>query len=233
MSIYDALQPLPVCHAPLSPLRFLDRAETYFGDRIGLISGDTRLSWAEIADRIRRFANALKQLGVERGDTVSVIAPNGAAIFEAHFAVPMAGAVLNNINVRLDAETVTYILEHCEARVLLVDTEFSQLAREAVSAMASPPILIDIVDANGPGGERIGTTDYETMLAAASSSTPRAPPASPRASSTTIATPSSNRSATPSPGMSGPIRSRCGRCRSSTPMAGAACGRWRVWARPM
>lgn len=178
MSIYDALQPLPVCHAPLSPLRFLDRAETYFGDRIGLISGDTRLCWAEIAGRVRRFANALKELGVERGDTVSVIAPNGAAIFEAHFAVPMAGAVLNNINVRLDVETVTYILEHCEARVLLVDTEFSQLAREAVSSMARPPILIDIVDAGGPGGERISTTDYETMLAAASAEPPAFEPAS-------------------------------------------------------
>lgn len=178
MSIYDVMAPQPACHTPLSPLRFLDRAEGYFGGRIGLISGDVQLSWAEIARRIRRFANALKELGVGRGDTVSVLAPNGIAIYEAHFAVPMAGAVLNNINVRLDVDTVTYILDHCEARVLLVDTEFSALARRAVSAMAKPPVLIDIVDAAGPGGERIGTTDYESMLAAASAEPPPAEPAS-------------------------------------------------------
>ena len=168
MSIYDTMEPQSGSHTPLTPLRFLDRAESYFGDRIGLVSGDTQLRWAEIAQRVRRFAGALKELGIGRGDTVSVLAPNGVAIYEAHFAVPMAGAVLNTINVRLDAESVAYILQHCEARVLLVDTEFSELAREAVSILAKPPILIDIVDAAGPGGERIGTTDYESLLAGAS-----------------------------------------------------------------
>lgn len=165
MSIYDDLAVNPACHTPLSPLRFLQRGERYFGDRIGLISGDCQLTWREIASRSRRLASALKRRGIGHGDTVSLLAPNGVGIFEAHFGVPMSGAVLNNINVRLEVPTFAYILEHCEAKVLLVDTEFGALAKAAVTRLANPPLIIDIVDHSGPGGEPVGQTDYESLLA--------------------------------------------------------------------
>jgi len=165
MSIYDELPVQPANHTPLSPLRFLERAQGYFADRIAVVAGERQLTWREIASRSKRLASALKRHGVERGDTVSVLAPNGLEIFEAHFGVPMCGAVLNNINTRLEAATVAYILEHCEAKVLLVDSEFGALAKAAAAGLANPPLLVDIVDPSAAPGERVGALDYEGLLA--------------------------------------------------------------------
>ncbi|MFG1265876.1 AMP-binding protein [Xanthobacter aminoxidans] len=165
MSIYDDLPLDRVCHAPLTPLRFLDRAEQYFADRTSVVSGEIALTWRETAARCRRLASALARRGVGPGDTVSVLAPNGLAIYEAHFGVPMTGAVLNAVNTRLEPETVAYILAHCEAKVLLVDTEFSELARQALATLAQPPLVVDIADPGGPGGARIGSIEYEDLLA--------------------------------------------------------------------
>ena len=110
---------------------------------------------------------ALAALGVGRGDTVAVMAPNIPEAFEAHFGVPMAGAVLNALNIRLDPETIAFILGHGEAKVLLTDTEFAPVVKEALARLERKPIVVDICDPAGPGGERLGEIDYETFLAGA------------------------------------------------------------------
>jgi len=165
VSIYDDMPVSPVSTTPLTPLRFLNRAARYHGDRVGLVHGDESWTWREIDVRCRRLASALVARGVKRGDTVSVLAPNGPAIFEAQFGVPMTGAVLNNINVRLEPATLAFILNHNEAKVLFVDIEFSSLVSAALPSVQSPPIIIDIVDPQATGGERIGALDYDALLA--------------------------------------------------------------------
>lgn len=164
MSIYDDMAPSAASTTPLTPLRFLARGARYYGDRIGLISGEVERTWRQIDERCRRFASSLIARGVRRGDTVSVLAPNGAAIFEAHFSVPMTGAVLNNINVRLEPATLAFILNHNEAKVLLVDTEYNALVSEALRDVKKLPIVIDIVDTQADGGQRIGEADYEQLV---------------------------------------------------------------------
>src|SRR6202008_456861 len=100
-----------------------------------------------------------------RGDTVALMAPNLPEAFEAHFGVPMSGAVLNALNIRLDPETIAFILAHGEAKVLLTDTEFAPVIAAALARLDRKPIMIDICDATGPGGERLGEIDYEEFLA--------------------------------------------------------------------
>jgi fatty-acyl-CoA synthase len=150
---------------PLSPVGFLLRAAAVYPDRPAVVYGERRYSWRQARDRCRRLAAALAAQGVGRGDTVAVLAPNVPEAFEAHFGVPMAGAVLNALNIRLDPETVAFILEHGEAKVLVADTEFAPLVGAALARMARKPLVIDICDAAGPGGARSGTMDYETFLA--------------------------------------------------------------------
>ena len=122
-------------------------------------------NWGEVADRCRRLAAALSRRGVTKGDTVALIAPNIPEALECALAVPMLGAVLNANNVRLDAATLGYILRHGEATVLLVDTEFSGIAREAARLSERALLIIDIEDAEGPGGARIGALTYEALIA--------------------------------------------------------------------
>jgi len=151
-------------HQPLTVLRFLDRAADVFPDRTAVIHGDIRYSWAEYADRCRRLGRALVGAGVERGDTVAIIASNIPAMLEAQFGVPMSGGVLNCINVRLEPSAMAFILQHSEARVLLVDQMFADVAREAV---AQSGMQIDVIDIRGddvPDAERVGLIDYEDFL---------------------------------------------------------------------
>jgi len=151
---------------PLSPIGFLDRAALVYPDRASLIHGQRRDTWRETAVRCRQLASALGQQGVERGDVVAIIAPNVPALYEAHFAVPMAGATLLALNTRLDADTTAYILEHSQAKVLFCDREFSRLIQSALKRMAHAPIVIDIEDALYEGeGEAIGLETYESFLA--------------------------------------------------------------------
>jgi fatty-acyl-CoA synthase len=164
VSIYDDMPLSPASNTPLTPLRFLDRASRYHGDKVGLVHGEDSWTWREIDERCRRLASALIARGVSRGDTVSVLAPNGPAIFEAHFGVPMTGAVLNNINVRLEPATLAFILNHNEAKFLLVDVEYSAVVKAALPDVASPPTIIDIVDPHANCGERIGALDYEALI---------------------------------------------------------------------
>ena len=148
----------------LSPLSFLERAAFVYPNKLALINGALRQTWGETYKRCVRFASALAQRGVGLGDTVAVIAPNGQAMFEAHFAVPMCGAVLNAINTRLDAETIAFILQHGEAKVLLVDKEFSETVQRALGQMAERPLVVGIDDAEYLEGSLIGELDYEALL---------------------------------------------------------------------
>ncbi len=150
--------------APLTPLSFLVRAAAVFPDRVSAIHGERRFVWAETYARCRRLAGALARRGIGKGDCVAVLAPNVPALLEAHFGVPMAGAVLNAINTRLDAETIAYILEHGEARLLLVDREFSAVAADALGRLRRRPAAIDIDDPLAPEGGPVGEGDYESLL---------------------------------------------------------------------
>lgn len=150
---------------PLTPLRFLHRTADVYPDRVAIVHGSLRQTWSQTRERCMRLASALVRLGVRPGDTVSVLAPNTPAMLEAHFGVPLAGAVLNAINCRLDAQGVAFILRHGESRVLLVDREFAPLAQRALAGLPNPPRIIDIEDAEAPQGPSIGETDYETFLA--------------------------------------------------------------------
>ena len=169
-SIYDrGLDRNAANHAPLTPLGFLERAATVYPHKTAVIHGERRCDYAELYRRCRRLASALRARGIGVGDTVSVMAPNVPALLEAHYGVSMAGAVLNAINVRLDAAGLAFILGHCGAKLLIADTEFSQVVGGALDRMADPPPVIDVDDPlrrADVGGRRLGDTDYEAFLEA-------------------------------------------------------------------
>jgi len=157
-------------YVALTPLQFLDRSAHVFPDGLSIIHGELRYRWSETADRCRRLASALNSLGVGRGDTVAIIAPNVPAMYEAHFGVPLSGAVLNTINTRLDSATIAYILEHGEAKVVLVDTEFGEAVEQALEKISRDIIVVDIVDSEyisqaDAREKTIGQIDYEGLLA--------------------------------------------------------------------
>jgi fatty-acyl-CoA synthase len=154
----------PANYVPLSPLSFLERAASVYPKRLSIVHGSQRFTWTETYARCRRLASALKRRGIGKGDTVAIMAPNIPAMAEAHFGVPMAGAVLNALNYRLDAATIAFILEHGEAKALITDTEFAPVIKEALRLSRKRLLVIDVADAQGPGGERLGETDYETFL---------------------------------------------------------------------
>jgi fatty-acyl-CoA synthase len=164
-TIYDTgLERNAANYVPLSPLSFLPRTASVYPDRTAVIHGDVRRSWRETHERCRRLASALARRGIGLGDTVAVMAANTPELMEAHFGVPMAGAVLNALNTRLDAATIAFILEHGEARLLIADREFSATVSAALSRMDSPPPVIDIDDPLGSGGDLLGEMDYEAFL---------------------------------------------------------------------
>jgi len=160
----DFLRPRPANHVALSPLSFLRRAAQAHPDRIAVVYGQQRRSWAETERRAQRLASALVARGVGRGDTVAVMAANTPELYEAHFGVPMAGAILAALNIRLDAATIAYVLEHSGAKVLITDREFSKIVKPALAMLAHPPLVVDILDPEAEG-ERLGTLDYEALLA--------------------------------------------------------------------
>jgi fatty-acyl-CoA synthase len=155
----------PANYVPLTPIAFLLRSASVYPNRLAVTHGERRYSWREALERCRRLAGALVARGIGRGDTVALMAPNIPEAFEAHFGVPMAGAVLNALNVRLDPETIAFILGHGEAKVLITDTEFAPVIGPALARLERRPIVIDIADPTGPGGERVGKMDYEAFLA--------------------------------------------------------------------
>ena len=155
-------------YAPLTPLTFLDWSAEVYPGRPAVVHGARRFTWAQTRERCCRLASALSARGVRRGDTVSVVAANTPEMVEAHFGVPMTGAVLNAINTRLDAPTIAYILDHAQARVLITDREFSPVVADALRQCEARPLVVDIDDPEYDGpGERLGDEDYEALLAGA------------------------------------------------------------------
>jgi fatty-acyl-CoA synthase len=152
-------------YTPLTPLTFLERAATVYPHRPSMIHGAVRHTWGETYARCRRLASALVRHGIGRDDVVAVMAPNIPAMAEAHFGVPMAGAVLNTLNTRLDAATLAFMLRHGGAKVLLTDTEFAPVIGAALAQLDNPPLVVDITDAAVPDGRRLGPVDYESFLA--------------------------------------------------------------------
>lgn len=150
--------------APLTPLSFLERTADVFPDRTAWIHGADSASYAEFRKRCRRFASALVKRGIEPGDTVAVVLPNTPPMLEAHYGVPMAGAVLNSINVRLEPQTIAYILEHGGAKILLTDSAFAPAVQSALETLETPPLVVDVVDVMDVG-ERLGELTYDDLLA--------------------------------------------------------------------
>lgn len=150
--------------APLTPLSFIERSASVYPDRISVIHGETRYTWAETYQRCCLLASALTRMGIGEGDTVSFMGANTPETFEAHFGVPMTGAVLNALNVRLDAKAIAFILDHAETKVLFTDREYSDTIKAALELVAHKPVVIDIDDPYFSGGELLGEKNYEDML---------------------------------------------------------------------
>jgi len=150
---------------PLTPLSFIERTARVFPDHTAVVHGETQRSWAETYQRCIKLASALNRRGINKGDTVAVMLPNIPASLEAHFGVPMCGAVLNALNIRLDAKTIAFILDHAEAEVLLTDKEFAPIINEALSLCKAKPLVIDVDDALAPDGDLLGEIEYEAFLA--------------------------------------------------------------------
>src|SRR6201990_342867 len=150
---------------PLTPLTFLERAAGVFPDRPAVIHGTQRFTYAELYARARRLASALAEKGIGRGDTVSVMLANTPAMIEAHYGVPMTGAVLNTLNTRLDAAILAFTLDHAETKVLIADREFSKVIKEALGLAKVKPRVIDYDDPEYAGpGERLSDMEYEEFL---------------------------------------------------------------------
>jgi fatty-acyl-CoA synthase len=150
-------------YVPMTPLDFLRRAAAIYPGKTAVIHGEWRLTWGQVHDRSRALASGLARLGVGYGEVVSIISPNTPAMIEAHFGVPGAGAVLNTINIRLDAPTIAYILDHAETKVLLVDTAFAEVAKAALALAQTRPRIVEIDDlGKGPAG--LGEIEYEAFL---------------------------------------------------------------------
>ena len=168
MSIYDTnLDKNAANYQPLTPLSFLARSAAVYPEHIAIIHGESRTSYAQFYKRARQLGSALSKAGIRKGETVSVLLANTPAMLECHYGVPMAGAVLNTLNTRLDAATIGFSLDHAEAKFLIVDKEFSALAKSSIQLTKGPhPVLIDYVDPEYPvDGERLGSIDYESFLA--------------------------------------------------------------------
>ena len=150
---------------PLTPLSFIERTARVFPDHTAVVHGETQRSWTETYQRCIKLASALNRRGINKGDTVAVMLPNVPASLEAHFGVPMCGAVLNTLNIRLDAKTIAFILDHGEAEALLTDKEFAPIVNEALSLCKAKPLVIDVDDALAPDGELLGEIEYEAFLA--------------------------------------------------------------------
>src|ERR1700730_2824514 len=152
-------------YVPLSPLSFIARSAAVYPDHVSAVYEGRVFSWAETYARCRRFASYLASRNIGAGDTVAAMLPNIPAMNELHFAVPMAGAVLNALNIRLDAASIAFQLDHGGAKIILVDPEFTGVIAEALSVMSGPkPLVIDVDDAAFAGGKRIGELEYEEAL---------------------------------------------------------------------
>ncbi len=165
-SIYDwGLDKNKANFVAMSPIDFIKRSAEVYPKKTAIIHEKYTQTWEETYKRCRQFASALKKKGVKKGDTVAVMLPNIPAMVESHFSIPMIGAVLNTLNIRLDSESISFILQHGEAKVILVDREFSEVIANAVLRMEEPPMIINVEDSAYDGqGETIGDLFYEELL---------------------------------------------------------------------
>ncbi|RYE16998.1 MAG: acyl-CoA synthetase, partial [Sphingobacteriales bacterium] len=152
-------------YVPLTPLSFLSRTAGIYPDHPAIVYGDVRRNWAETYVRCKKLASALERAGVGVGDTVAVMLPNIPAMFEVHFAVPVTGAVLNTLNIRLDDKTIGFMLQYAEAKVVITDMEFSEVMKGALAIMENQPIVINVNDPACTTGSMIGDMEYEAFLA--------------------------------------------------------------------
>src|SRR5512138_1012003 len=151
--------------AALTPVTFLRRAAAVYSEKTAVVHGSQRFTYAQFHERACRLASALRRRGLKRGDCVAIMSPNTPPMLEAHYGVPMMGGVLNSLNIRLDARTIAFILEHGEAKVLLTDREFSPVIRQALAMTKARPLVVDIDDPLAESGELIGDLTYEALLA--------------------------------------------------------------------
>ena len=170
-SEYDRLGKIAANFQPLTPLVFLERSAATFPDHVAIVHGASRVGYREFYARCRRLASALARRGIGKGDTVSVMLANTPPMLEAHYGVPMTGAVLHAINTRLDAAVIAFQLDHAESKLVIVDREFSAVMADALSRTSLKPLVMDFDDPEFPAdapakkGERFGTLDYEALLA--------------------------------------------------------------------
>jgi len=151
-------------YTPLSPLTFIERAAAVYPARAAIVYRELEQNWAETYRRCRRFASALRRHGIGPDDTVALMLPNVPAMCEAHFAVPMAGAVIHGLNIRLDADAIAFQLQHGQAKILFTDREFSATIEAALDQLDDRPLVIDVDDPAFEGGKCIGEMDYEAFL---------------------------------------------------------------------
>jgi len=177
-AIYDLDLPKnPANYRPLTPLTFLERAADVYPDHVAIIHGTLRRTYRAFHDRSKKLASALAKRGIGRGDTVAILLANTPAMLECHYGVPMTGAVLNTLNTRLDAAIISFSLDHGEAKVVIVDREFSKLMKAALETCKAKPLVIDYDDPEYQGeGERIGAFEYEEFIANESADYHRAAP---------------------------------------------------------
>ncbi|MEO5695324.1 MAG: acyl-CoA synthetase [Usitatibacter sp.] len=153
-------------YTPLTPVSFLAKAAATYPDQLAVVHGPVRRNWAQTYARCRKLASALASHGVQRGETVATMLPNVPAMMELQFGPAMFGAVINTLNTRLDAETIAFMLEHGEAKVLFTDREFAPVVAKALELLKSRPLVIDVDDALFEGGDSVGEMEYEDFIAA-------------------------------------------------------------------
>src|SRR5689334_8245053 len=164
-SIYDRdLGRQPANYAPLTPLSLIARTAYTWPQRLAVVHGERRYTWGETYARARRLASALTQAGIGKNDTVAVMLANTPEMIECHFGVPMAGAVLNTLNTRLDPEAIAFMLEHGEARLLITDKEFAPTVDAALRLLKKKITVVDAEDPEFAGGKRLGELTYEALL---------------------------------------------------------------------
>ena len=178
MNAYDrGLDRRAANYEPLTPLSFLQRTAWVFPEHPSVVHGKRRFTWKETRQRCHMLADALVRRGIGKGDTVAVMAANTPEMLECHFGVPMTGAVLNTLNIRLDAASIAFMLEHGEAKAILVDREFSDTIRQALTSLGRDILTVDIDDPEYDGpGDRIGSLDYEALLAEGNAAFAYSPP---------------------------------------------------------
>ncbi len=160
----DYLDKRQANYSPLNPVQFLTRSAQVYPNTVSIVYDEKQYTWSQTYTRCKQLASALRQTGIGKGDTVSILAANTPELYEAHFGIPMVGAVLNAINCRLDADTIAYILEHSQAKLLFCDTELATEVKQALALLKNKITVIDISDTAVVNGELIGSQDYETFI---------------------------------------------------------------------